>query len=64
MEDKTEIKRIKVIEKRQKEYQEGNQLRIDYAKILNEHYKKNNYGHQLFKKINILKKEEPATDKK
>ena len=64
MEDEAEIKRIKVIEKRQKEYQEGNQLRIDYAKILNEHYKKNNYGHQLFKKINISKKEEPATDKK
>tara|TARA_B100000809_G_scaffold250120_1_gene282225 strand:- start:356 stop:574 length:219 start_codon:yes stop_codon:yes gene_type:complete len=64
MEDKTEIKRIKVIEKRQKEYQDSTELRINYAKILNEHYKKNNYGHQLFKKINILKKEEPATDKK
>jgi hypothetical protein len=64
MEDKTEIERIKVIEKRQKEYQDSTELRIDYAKIINEHYKKNNYGHQLFKKINILKKEEPATDKK
>ena len=64
MEDEAEIKRIKVIEKRQKKYQDSTQLRIDYAKILNEHYKKNNYGHQLFKKINILKKEEPATDKK
>ena len=63
MEDKAEIKRIKVIEKRQKEYQDSTELRINYAKILNEHYKKNNYGHQLFKKINILKKEEPATDK-
>ena len=63
MEDKAEIKRIKVIEKRQKKYQDSTELRINYAKILNEHYKKNNYGHQLFKKINILKKEEPATDK-
>ena len=52
MEDKAEIKRIKVIEKRQKKYQDSTELRINYAKILNEHYKKNNYGHQLFKKIN------------
>jgi len=64
MDDKTETERIKIIEKRQKEYQDSNQLRVDYAKILNDHFRKNNYGHQLFKKINISKKEEPATDKK
>ena len=64
MEDKAEIKRIRVIEKRQKEYQEGNQLRINFARILNEHYKKNNYGHQLFKEVNIVGEEETATDKK
>ena len=64
MDDKTETERIKVIEKRQKEYQDSTQLRVDYAKILNDHFRKNNYGHQLFKKINISKKEEPATDKK
>jgi len=64
MDDKTETERIKIIEKRQKEYQDSTQLRVDYAKILNEHFRKNNYGHQLFKKINISKKEEPATDKK
>ena len=64
MDDKTETERIKIIEKRQKEYQDSTQLRVDYAKILNDHFRKNNYGHQLFKKINISKKEEPATDKK
>ena len=61
--DKAEIEKNRVMERRQKEYREKNKLRIDYAKILNEHYKKNNYGHQLFKKINISKKEEATDDK-
>ena len=62
--DWAEIEKNRVLERRQKEYREKNKLRIDYAKILNEHFKKNNYGHQLFKKINISKKEEEATDDK
>ena len=41
MDDKTETERIKIIEKRQKEYQDSNQLRVDYAKILNKLEKSN-----------------------
>ena len=47
-----EHKRLKALKKRLEEARYGEKLRKKYAKILNDHFKSNGYGHQLFKIVN------------
>ena len=45
---------FKAAAKRVKDNRDGDTKRIIFARILNSHYKKNGYGHALFKRVNIV----------
>jgi hypothetical protein len=45
---------IKAMVKRLKSSRNGDTKRRIFARILNLHYKKNGYGHALFKRVNIV----------
>ena len=45
---------VKALSKRLKSSRNGDTKRKIFAKILNLHYKKNGYGHSLFKRVNVV----------
>ena len=45
---------VKAMVKRLKSSRNGETKRRIFAKILNLHYKKNGYGHSLFKRVNVV----------
>ena len=49
---KAEHRRLRALKKRLDDAREGKLVRTKYAKILNDHFKSNGYGHQLFKIVN------------
>ena len=55
---KAEHRRLRALKKRLDDAREGKLVRTKYAKILNDHFKSNGYGHHLFKTVNVA---EPIT---
>ena len=51
---RNEKRRMAALKKRLEESELGENLRINYARILNRHFKKNGYGHSLFKSVNVI----------
>jgi len=47
-------KMVKALSKRLKSSRNGETKRKIFARILNLHYKKNGYGHSLFKRVNVV----------
>ena len=45
---------FKALAKRLKNGRDGDVRRKKYARILNLHFKKNGYGHALFKRVNVV----------
>jgi hypothetical protein len=45
---------VKAMVKRLKSSRNGDTKRKIFARILNLHYKKNGYGHSLFKRVNVV----------
>ena len=45
---------FKALAKRLKNGRDGDVRRKKYARILNLHFKKNGYGHSLFKRVNVV----------
>ena len=45
---------VKALSKRLKSSRNGETKRRIFARILNLHYKKNGYGHALFKRLNVV----------
>ena len=57
MEDDMSI--FKALRKRLQNSRDGDIRRMKLARILNEHFKINGYGHHLFKKVNIVTEDKP-----